>query len=77
MKRLRAYVGGQYHAKAQALTEAQWRMLFDIRDHGDPMFSRYDRAAGTLRSLQRLGFVRGEKLTAEGERVCAVEWRHA
>ena len=73
-----AYIDGVRERTAERLAPSQWRMLFDVRDHGDPMYSRSDRAAGTLRSLQHLGLLRGEtKLTPAGLRLCRVEWREA
>jgi len=74
-----AYIDGVRDRSAEKLSAAQWQMLFDIRDHGNPMHSRYDRASGTLRSLVTLGLVRrrDEKLTPTGERICRVEWRAA
>ncbi len=76
--KLRAYIDGQRDPAAEKLSAAQWQMLFDIRDHGDPMFSRSDRAAGTLGSLLRLGLInRKETLTVAGLRLCSVEWRDA
>lgn len=72
-----AYIDGVRDRVAERLTPSQWRMLFDIRDHGDPMYSRSDRAAGTLGSLRRLGLIdRAEKLTPAGIRTCRVEWRN-
>jgi len=71
-----AYIDGRRDPAAQRLSPSQWRMLFDIRDHGDPMYSRYARAAGSLASLQKSGLVtRTESLTPLGERFCRVEWR--
>jgi hypothetical protein len=72
----RAYINGQRNRIAERLSSAQWRILFDLRDHGDPFYSRADRAAGSLRALQKIGLVQGEeKLTPLGVEFCAVEWR--
>lgn len=71
-----AYIDGVRHKMAERLSPAMWRILFDIRDHGDPFYSRADRAAGSLRSLQQKGLVRGENiLTDRGRDFCRVEWR--
>lgn len=76
--RQHAYIDGVRERSAERFSPAQWRILFDLRDHGDPFYSRFDRAAGSLRSLQKQGLVRGEKkLTPAGERICRVEWRAA
>ena len=75
----RAYIGGNREPAAERLSASQWQMLFDIRDHGDPMYSRYDRAAGTLAALRRLGLVDRlrNRLTPAGLRFSRVEWRAA
>ena len=73
-----AYIDGARSKAAERLSPAQWRILFDLRDHGDPFYSRADRAAGSLRALQRLGLIiREEKLTPLGLAFCTVEWRAA
>lgn len=73
-----AYIDGTRFKEAERLSPAMWRILFDIRDHGEPFFSRSDRAAGSLRSLQKQGLVLGEnQLTARGLYFCRVEWRTA
>jgi len=77
-KKQHAYIEGVRSRAAERLSPAQWRILFDLRDHGDPFYSRSDRAAGSLRSLQKLGLIiREERLTPLGLAFCAVEWRDA
>lgn len=77
MKRTRhAYVDGERDRAAERLSPAMWGIIHDLAQHGDPFHSRSDRAAGSLRSLQRLGFVKGEKvLTPAGRRLTRVVWK--
>jgi len=77
---MRAYLNGTRNRELEKLTPAMWRMLFDLRDHGDSGYSlkgmsAYGGATGTSAALRRRGLMSSNQLSDSGRAACAVEWR--
>lgn len=74
-----AYVNGVRRKDLESLSPSMWKMIFDLKEHGDAYYSRssrseYGGANGTFAALTKRGFLTNGFLSRLGYESCKVEW---